>query len=637
MCGIAGIFSKNKSSLPIKDFIFSMYNAIKHRGLDGNGFILGNYNGFINTYSLNSTNNSVQLNFLPKANLVNAENDNEFALAHARLSIIDLSETGHQPMCSIDNNYWITFNGEIYNYIEIKNELKNLGYIFFGHSDTEVVLNAYKEWGENCLHKFNGMWAFAILNLNTKTVFASRDRFGVKPFYYINNKDLFAFASEQKAFVKSKLIEAKASINHQFEYLINTTLENDTANFFEGINELLPGHNLHYNIKTHQLQTKQYYCLSKKVNLENNDLSDQQLTLKIQETLFNAIKLRLRSDVEVGTCLSGGIDSSAISVIMQQFMQKPLNCFTAQFKNTTIDESNYATLITNKINANHNFVEPTVSSFEREVKTLVYSQDVPIWSTSTYAQFKVMELAKQHQIKVVLDGQGADELFAGYHHHFVAQWLQLLKENKLAALSKALRDSKISISNPNLFFIKDLIKSKIALEKKSYKIFFKADFIALGKVDTLKQFNEVNLQLLYDIETKRLKSFLKCEDRCGMWHGVESRTPFSDDINLIELMFSFDGKRKIKNGVSKYFLREAVKDLLPQQIYTRYDKKGFETPQLNWIQQIMPKMVEQIKAANFEFLKNDFEHKLNLNKTIEQQLVFKLYVLAIWKEINLLK
>ena len=637
MCGIAGIFSKNKSSLPIKDFIFSMYNAIKHRGLDGNGFILGNYNGFINTYSLNSTNNSVQLNFLPKANLVNAENDNEFALAHARLSIIDLSETGHQPMCSIDNNYWITFNGEIYNYIEIKNELKNLGYIFFGHSDTEVVLNAYKEWGENCLHKFNGMWAFAILNLNTKTVFASRDRFGVKPFYYINNKDLFAFASEQKAFVKSKLIEAKASINHQFEYLINTTLENDTANFFEGINELLPGYNLHYNIKTHQLQTKQYYCLSKKVNLENNDLSDQQLTLKIQETLFNAIKLRLRSDVEVGTCLSGGIDSSAISVIMQQFMQKPLNCFTAQFKNTTIDESNYATLITNKINANHNFVEPTVSSFEREVKTLVYSQDVPIWSTSTYAQFKVMELAKQHQIKVVLDGQGADELFAGYHHHFVAQWLQLLKENKLAALSKALRDSKISISNPNLFFIKDLIKSKIALEKKSYKIFFKADFIALGKVDTLKQFNEVNLQLLYDIETKRLKSFLKCEDRCGMWHGVESRTPFSDDINLIELMFSFDGKRKIKNGVSKYFLREAVKDLLPQQIYTRYDKKGFETPQLNWIQQIMPKMVEQIKAANFEFLKNDFEHKLNLNKTIEQQLVFKLYVLAIWKEINLLK
>jgi asparagine synthase (glutamine-hydrolysing) len=532
----------------------------------------------------------------------------------------------------LHENYWITYNGEIYNYLELKEELRLLGVKFFGNSDTEVIINAFKTWGSKCVEKFNGMWSFVLIDKTSNTVFASRDRLGVKPFYYINNTDFFAFASEQKAFVKANLVEAKSSLNHQFDYLINTSLEQESANFFEGIIELLPGHNLHYNLSTHHLHTEQYYILNKKVNLENDYLSDQQLIKKIQEALHNAIKLRLRSDVEVGTCLSGGIDSSAISVIMQQFMQQPLNCFTAQFKNTSIDESKYAKLVTDQLNAKHYFVEPSISEFENEIKTLVYSQDVPIWSTSTYAQFKVMELAKQHQIKVVLDGQGADELFAGYHHHFVAQWLQLIRENKWNDLNSALQASRKSIHSPYLFFIKDLIKSKLALKKGSLNKFFKSDFLNISKTETLTAFNNVNAQLLHDIEIKRLKSFLKCEDRCGMWHGVESRTPFSDDIHLIELLFSFDGKRKIKNGISKYFLREAVKDLLPEPIYKRYDKKGFETPQRNWIEQLMPTMLDRIKAAGFDFLNKDFDQKINLHKAVEEQLLFKLYVLAIWKE-----
>jgi asparagine synthase (glutamine-hydrolysing) len=633
MCGIAGIFLKGNTTLNLINTISKLTLAIKHRGPDGEGFILGNENEVIPFNSNTKVYKSNELKFLPKYVLQQANLDFNFALSHVRLSVIDLTETGHQPMCTFDEQYWITFNGEIYNYIELKDELIKLGIQFFGKSDTEVILNAFKVWGPNFINKLNGMWAFAIIDVKNKQVFASRDRLGVKPFYYVNNFNLFAFASEQKAFVKAELVTAKTNSTDIYQYLINNNIEYNNSSFFEKVTELLPGHNLIYNYSTQQLNTEKYYSLKTNNNLINNDLSDEDLIVSIKEKLINAIKIRLRSDVEVGTCLSGGIDSSAIAVLMQKINNKKINCFTAQFKNSVIDESKFAKLVSGKINANHFFVEPNLLDFEKEVKQLIYSQDSPIWSTSTYAQFKVMELAKQNNTKVVLDGQGADELFAGYHHHFVAQWLQLLNEGKLAELSKTLRKSNVSISSPYIFFLKDWLKSKITIETAIYKKYFTKEFLKFGKVETQIQFSNVNEQLIHDIEVKRLKIFLKCEDRCGMWHGVESRTPFSDDINLIEMLFSFDGKRKIKNGVSKYFLRESVKELLPIEIYKRYDKKGFETPQTKWVLEYKNKMINQIKGANFNFLKPNFESKINLNNHTEEKLFFKLYALAVWQEV----
>lgn len=633
MCGIAGIFLKGNTTLNIVNTISNLTLAIKHRGPDSEGHVLGNENEIIPFYSNSKSYKSKELKFLPKYALQQANLEFNFALSHVRLSIIDLTETGHQPMCTLDEQYWITFNGEIYNYLELKDELIKLGVQFFGKSDTEVVLNAFKVWGPTFINKLNGMWAFAIVDVKNKQVFASRDRLGVKPFYYVNNLNLFAFASEQKAFVKAQLIKAETNSKDIYQYLINANIEYNNSSFFENVTELLPGENLIYNYTTHQLKTEKYYSLKAKNNLNNNDLSDEQLIAEIKQKLINAIQIRLRSDVEVGTCLSGGIDSSAIAVLMQSINNKKINCFTAQFKNSTTDESKFAKLVSKKINANHFFVEPNLSNFENEVKQLVYSQDSPIWSTSTYAQFKVMELAKLNNTKVVLDGQGADELFAGYHHHFVAQWLQLLSEGKLAELSKTLRKSNVSISSPYIFFLKDWLKSKITIETSIYKKYFTKEFLQFGIIETQTQFSNVNEQLIHDIEVKRLKIFLKCEDRCGMWHGVESRTPFSDDVNLIELLFSFDGKRKIKNGVSKYFLRESVKELLPIEIYKRYDKKGFETPQSKWVLEYKDKMISQIKNAKFNFLNPNFESKMNLSNSTEEKLFFKLYALAVWQEV----
>jgi len=635
MCGIAGIILKQNSTFNLAEKIKLMSKAIAHRGPDGEGFIFANENNTTPYFDILSTNYARNdLGFIPQQHLSNYNTNCFLAFAHRRLAIIDLSETGHQPMCAFNNKLWITYNGEIYNYIELKSELKNLGYIFYTESDTEVILNAYKHWGQNCVEKFNGMWAFCIYDVEKHLCFASRDRFGVKPFYYVNNSNFFAFASEQKAFVKSGLISAKINDKALHNYLANDLIENETQNFFEEVIELFPGNNLVYDLKTKQITVQNYYHLKNNVNLKNDALNELELIEKINYWFENAIKLRLRSDVEVGTCLSGGIDSSALAVTMAQFTNKPINCFTAIFKNETINEEVFANLVSQKINAKHFKVEPTFEGFLTEINDLIYAQDVPIWSTSTYAQHKVMQLAQQHSIKVVLDGQGADELFAGYHHHFLAQWNNLISNYNYNLAFKEINASSKTIQQPFKFFAKEKLKQKHNFNLKNLKKLFNADFLNSNPIiNPSVYFNNVNKQLVNDIYNTRLKSFLKCEDRCGMWHSVESRTPFADDIELINLLFSFNGNKKIKNGVSKYLLREALKTKLPKLIYNRYDKKGFETPNQKWMQKLFPQLISEVKEAKFDFVDYHFIDKADITNPHQSKLLFKLFILNRWKTI----
>ena len=635
MCGIAGIILKHPANFNLIQKIKSMAQTIAHRGPDGEGFLMVDENNatpFFDELSANYSRND--LKFIPHQHISTSNSNSFLAFAHRRLAIIDLSETGHQPMSTIDAKLWITFNGEIYNYLELKAELKNAGYTFYTQSDTEVILNAYKHWGQNCVTKFNGMWAFCIYDTEQQLCFASRDRFGVKPFYYVNNIAFFAFASEQKAFTKSDLIKANINKKALHNYLVNGLIENEPTNFFEEVTELFPGNNLVYNIKTKQISIKNYYNLQSIINLTNDTLSEAQLIEKINYTFENAVKLRLRSDVEVGTCLSGGIDSSALAVTMAQYTSKPVNCFTAIFKNQTINEEHYANLVSAQINANHFKVEPTYEGFLADLDNLIYSQDAPIWSTSTYAQYKVMQLAQQHSIKVLLDGQGADELFAGYHHHFLAKWNNLITTNNYGTAFTQINAAKKTIKNPLMFFVKERIKQKHNFNLKPLNQLLHTDFLNSNVINNQSTyFNTINTQLVSDIYDTRLKSFLKCEDRCGMWHSVESRTPFADDVELINLLFSFNGNKKIKNGVSKYLLREALKTKLPAQIYNRYDKKGFETPMDEWMKQLMPQLLSEIKQQQFEFINYKNFDKINKPNATQRNLLFKLFVLGRWKTI----
>lgn len=635
MCGISGIILKQKNNLNLTAKIISLTNAIKHRGPDGEGFILANEH-FVTPYfnALKQNYTHKDLNYLPKNNLTEGSENAFLAFGHRRLSIIDLSETGHQPMCDNTGKIWITFNGEIYNYIELKDTLNKKGHTFKSESDTEVVIAAYKEWGTDCVNQFNGMWAFCIYDKEKQFCFASRDRFGVKPFYYINKKDVFSFASEQKAFVKANLIEARINSNALHNYLINGLLENKPENFFNDVNELMPGCNLIFDLKTNEIATKQYYHLKQHTNEINDCLSEKELIEKISFSLENAIKIRLRSDVEVGTCLSGGIDSSALAVSISDITNQPLFCFTSVFKNTAINEEYFADLVANKINAKHYKVEPTLNGFLNELDNLIYSQDIPIWDTSTYAQYKVMELAKNNNIKVVLDGQGADELFGGYHHHFIAKWNNLFSSGQYKSGLNDIVAGKKTIAKPLQFYLKEKVKQNYYLNKKQFGVFFNSDFVNSNEIKNPSVFfNSVNEQLIDDIYQSRLKSFLKCEDRCSMWHSVESRTPFSDDIELINLMFSFNGNKKIKNGVSKYLLREAVKNKLPKEIYNRYDKKGFETPMQQWMKAIRPQVINEIKEADFDFVNYKQIQKTTSNSTFQNKLLFKLFVLSRWKKL----
>ncbi len=635
MCGIAGIILKQRSGINLAEKIATMTAAISHRGPDGEGFLLASEQ--ITTPYYNSLQQNYQrkdLNYIPTTHLTNSHPTAFLAFGHRRLSILDLSDTGHQPMCNTEGKTWITFNGEIYNYIEIREELKKLGHIFISESDTEVILQAYKEWGTACVERFNGMWAFCIYDAEKHLCFASRDRFGVKPFYYINNKDIFSFASEQKAFVKAGLINAKIDPNALHNYLINGLLETNTTNFFEGVNELMPGNNLVFNTKSFDIKISNYYNLTEHITLKNDNLSEKELIEKVSYAFENSVKLRLRSDVEVGTCLSGGIDSSALAVSISEITGQALNCFTSVFSNSPINEEHFADVVAKKINAKHFKVEPTLDGFLKEVDDLIYSQDVPIWDTSTYAQYKVMELAKQNKIKVVLDGQGADELFGGYHHHFLAKWNNLFSGGNFISAMNEISASKKTIAFPLQFYLKEKAKQKNYFNKKHFHLFFKTEFLNSAQIKNPSvYFNSVNEQLVEDIYNTRLKSFLKCEDRCGMWHSVESRTPFADDIELINLLFSFNGNKKIKDGVSKYLLREAVKDKLPNEIYSRYDKKGFETPMNLWMKKMRPQILSEIKASNFDFVNYTDLEKSNSESAFHNKLLFKLFVLSRWKKL----
>lgn len=632
MCGIAGIILKRPDSgLPEK--IFSMSRALQHRGPDGEGFLLASEQTATPYSNAEQKFSRSDLSYIPGKPLPAFSPETFLAFAHRRLSIIDLSDTGHQPMCSGNTKLWIVFNGEIYNYIELRDELKKAGHSFRSESDTEVILVAYQHWGSDCVSHFNGMWSFCIFDAERQVCFASRDRLGVKPFYYVNDGQLFAFASEQKAFIKTGIVPFHINKKALHNYLVNDLLENEVANFFEGVSELWPGCNLVYDIRTQTVSTYSYYHLKNQLNLKNDLLSEAELITEIRHTFDNSVRLHLRSDVEVGTCLSGGIDSSALAATIAEFSGRPLHCFTSVFRGEAMNEEAFADLVAGRIGAKHHKTEPDLASFKAELDDLIYSQDVPIWSTSTYAQYKVMQLASRNGIKVVLDGQGADELFAGYHHHFTALWNNLLAQGRLTEAIRDIRQAGKTIPDPFMFYLKERIKQHYFVNRNQLPLFFTSAFLnSYGIKNPALYFNDVNEQLVHDIYDTRLKSFLKCEDRCGMWHGVESRTPFSDDVKLINLLFSFNGNKKIKHGISKYLLREAVKNRLPQEIYSRYDKKGFETPMQKWMIALQPELMEEIRAAQFDFVNYTAIEKSDITQAFHYKLLFKLFVLSRWQK-----
>lgn len=553
MCGINGrIFDQPQSSYTDQD-IRLMMQKMHHRGPDDTGtfFSEGLVFGFV------------------------------------RLSIIDLSPAGHQPFQSTDGRYTMLFNGEIFNYVELKEELISIGHNFLTKTDTEVLLHSYMEWGKRMLHKLNGMWAIAIYDKQEQSVFFARDRYGIKPFYYTVTDNELIFSSEIPCILEVISQKPKENKYVILDYLLFNKTEQSEDTFFLGIKKLMHGHCMSIDLKNRDfsnLKPEKWYDIHQRV-AQNQGFKEASAYRQI----FNeAVKLRLRSDVPIGVCFSGGLDSSSIaSVIMDDFHKMDLSTFSAIYDASFFgDESKFIYLYKDKPGQRH-YVTPSAASLLDDLDKFVECHGEPLPSTGPYAQFKVMELAKGNVV-VTIDGQGADEQLAGYHYFFGFYYKDLLKQGKFFRLLKEIlaytriHKSLFAFKTFAFFLLPGKWRIRLKANDLAYldKRFVKKYGGDSQIADNLYGSGSLKEALINHFEYK-LEHLLKWEDRNSMFFSLEARVPFLD-YRLVEQTLATQSDLIIKDGWTKHLLREAMKGTLPEEIRMRVDKNGFMTPQDEW-------------------------------------------------------
>jgi asparagine synthase (glutamine-hydrolysing) len=592
MCGIAGIISSQVSETLLQ----RMGDALAHRGPDGSGIWI--------------------------------DENNEVGFSHRRLAIIDLSKDGNQPM-HYGNRYTIVYNGEIYNYPELRTELRKAGYMFRTMSDTEVILAAYDCYRSRCLHFLDGMFAFAIWDNHEKTLFAARDRFGEKPFYFWNQGTQMAFASEMKA-LWSVGVPRRLNERMILNYIALGQVQNPSdksQTFFDGILSLPPAHYLVKKADGSDCQMTQYWDLNKHRHSQlREDESIEFLNGLMSESVFK----RLRSDVPVGGSLSGGLDSSTITWFALQLKGSgnDFRTFSAIFPGFEKDESGYLDLLQKKLPHQNISVSPTAVELERDLKKLAWHQEEPITSSSAFAQFSVFRRAKETNIKVLLDGQGADEIMAGYDRY--AHWFlqELWNQRKfLAALGekKKLKTNKIRFNWDIRNILSTLLPShtSLILEKKEYLTILRHPDIQGQYLDNLKgkEWNGISKPLVkslndilyFNCMRMGLEELLRFADRSSMAHGVEVRLPFLSH-KTVEFLFSLPAEYKIRNGYPKWILRKMMEKRLPEEIVWRKGKTGFEPPQKSWLS--TPDIQELIMESRSKLVKEKILKPAVLKKKI---------------------
>lgn len=559
MCGIAGIVSPN-SSVSVQQ-LERMTQALAHRGPDGEQFWL------------------------------NERQTTGFG--HRRLSIIDLSNNAAQPMHYL-SRYTIIHNGEIYNYKEIREELEKKGYHFQSQSDTEVILAAYDCYKAECLQHFDGMFAFAIWDEQEQLLFSARDRFGEKPFFYAFINQQLAFASELKA-LWAIGVEKKMNEPMYYNYLTLGYTQNpynDGETFYTGIKKLPARSYLIYHLPQNKLTTKTYWDIDKQYT--DKSITEKEAIRKFTELFTTSVNRRLRSDVPLGTSLSGGLDSTSVLNLVHNLTSQTQKTFSATFPGFAKDESVYIELA-KEANAAENYtVTTTVDVFLKNIETLCYHQEEPFQSASLFAQYSVYELAKQYNVKVLLDGQGADEVFAGYTKYFHWYWQQLYRTDKSTLLKerKAVKQTelpgkwswrnKLAARFPS--FIARTIQKVKAMEQRSAAGLSKPFVKNFGtSYYHIPPGNALNNVLYYNTCMNGLEELLRYADRNSMAHGREVRLPFLSH-ELVQFIFSLPAHYKIRDGWTKWILRAGMDNRIPKEITWRKNKVGFEPPQQQWME-----------------------------------------------------
>ena len=563
MCGITGIIDfKNKkiNSQEINYFT----KSLDHRGPDGSNY-------FIN-------------------------NDKNVGLGHTRLSILDISERANQPFFYDNNRLVLTFNGEIYNFVELRKELESLGYKFKTTSDTEVLLSAYHKWGPNCQKKFNGMWAFAIWDQSKKKLFISRDRFGVKPLYYLKTRERFYFASELKSFMHINKKDVPEFNYSNFKYcsesIINGSYYSVQSTFLKEVKELPAGHELIVDFENKIRISKWWSTIENLVEVPK-DYSDQKE--KFFELFKSACNLRMRSDVKIATSLSGGMDSSSIVAAINQIKnsnsfidkaQNPYKTFILDYLNEKNNEKKYATEVAKFHNLDAEYVKLDLEKVEPSlIQKIIYSQE-EVTGNDGIGPWSIYNSIKNNGIKVSIDGHGGDELLAGYSGYpkiamkdcsllDAIRFIQLFKLN-LEMNDKSLEGKhflKIFIDKLT-FRLKKLLLRPNNDEKKYNFLDVDDKEKNFQLSENLDELSNLNNALYIDYHFKALPMTLKQFDKFSMAHGIECRFPFLD-WKLATFCFSLPEKSKINNGFLKKILRDVIKDFLPKEVINRVAKKGF--------------------------------------------------------------
>ena len=524
------------------------------------------------------------------------------ALGHARLAIIDLSDGGRQPFASDDGALQLLHNGEIFNYLELRAELQRLGHRFRTDTDTEVVLRAYEQWGRGCVTRFNGMWAFALWDESEQRLFCSRDRFGIKPFVYRSEVGRFAFASEPRAFLRDPTFRARANPAAIRDFLAQGHTDHLEETFFAGVHQLPPGHSLTFGAKG--LRLERYW------SLEPLDPPADPIET-FRELFLDSVRLRLRSDVPLGTALSGGLDSSAVAVAIDHLLRteaenaRPVGerqrTFTVYFEDAGFDERPFARAVVDRILAEPRWVSFDETTLLDVLPAVVTAQGEPFASTSIVAQWFVMHSAASAGLKVMLDGQGGDEVLAGYRTTYGYRLADLLARarfrqaaSELRAFPESMRALPAALITPFLpqsarWVLRgrrgrgDLLVHPALRQRTSPPSPPRAGRLP----DRLRtQYHLILSQL-------GLPELLRYEDRNSMAHSLEGRVPFLDH-RLVELLYGLDARHLYERGRTKVVLREGLSDLLPQVVRDRRDKLGFVTPERRFFRGRLGALAEEV-------------------------------------------
>lgn len=561
MCGLVAFIGREgypPSALLIKN----MLRVITHRGPDDEGTYLTDQIGF----------------------------------GFRRLSILDITPAGHQPMSSPDDDCTIVFNGEIYNYLELRNELMQAGHHFISDGDTEVLLHAYLEWGDECVNRFNGMWAFLIHDRRKKRVFGSRDRFGMKPLFIYEAPQGVLLASEIKSIRASALYHEALNWQVCARFFYESRLDDNSASFFDGIYSIPPGHAIEIDA-TGKVRTWAYWRLPEDGALPEDPAS------YFAELFEQAVSIHMRSDVPLGVNLSGGLDSTAIlCAIARQWRQSdnslPLRAFS--FAAPEYDESRYIVATLAQTNAQRETLTLEPQALWDSLNTVLWYQDEPVHSLTAVVGFHLSGLAARHGVKVILNGQGADETLAGYPSYFRDYWYSLFTGGHPASVFREINTYCVAHSggSPTPLFMQ-LLKHTLQANLRRFtyyrrlarrrhlRLFEHDDWFDPALVKALPQTEEfesanLNAVLTHAVRVEPLPLYLRIEDRNAMAHSVEARQPFLDP-RLVEMAFRLPSEWKMRGPWNKFILREAMRERIPEIVRTRPDKMGFPTPFSKWL------------------------------------------------------